>query len=140
MKMTNEFNISFYSQISLVKDILNDISVFLTKSIGNLSLENKSELKLIFSELLCNAVIHGNKSDPTKLVNIYIEVTHNNVYAVVKDEGSGFDYLDLLSRHRSGNSLLNENGRGLWLVYSLSDSLAFNIAGNEIKFYKRVSL
>jgi serine/threonine-protein kinase RsbW len=129
---------SFYSQISSVKNILNDITKFLADSIDMLSIENKSELKLIFSELLCNAVIHGNKNDPTKLVTIYIEVMSNSVYSIIKDEGEGFDYLELLSRHKD-KSLLNECGRGLWLVYSLSDSLAFNVTGNEIKFYKRVT-
>ena len=138
-KNRNKFNFSFNSELNTVKTALKDINGFLSKSFPYISPDLETELKLIFSELLCNAVIHGNKCDKSKSVNVYIEIIGNNIYSIIKDEGIGFDYYGLLNKFEDGkSSMFSESGRGIWLVYSLSDSLAFNIKGNEIKFLKKV--
>lgn len=139
MEKKYEFNTSFYSELSNAKNILSDITNFLCTYFEDISDESKSELKLIFSELVCNAVIHGNKNNLKKLVYISININKNTITSSIRDEGDGFDYLSVLENHKNNtNDLYYENGRGIWLVYSLSDSLTFNLKGNEIKFSKKV--
>lgn len=135
----NKYTACFHSRLPEVKDKLGEITSFLLKSIPSITKENSNELKLIFSELLCNAVIHGNKLDERKSVSVYIEIENNNISSIVKDEGSGFDYTNLInSITKEDDALYCESGRGIWLVYALSDTLSFNIKGNEIKFIKKV--
>lgn len=136
-----EFNAILDSNLDDVKNILVDIINFLSDSIKNISDEDNSELKLIFSELICNAVIHGNKSNPKKAVHISIQINENIINSSIKDDGDGFDYLTFLDSHKNNeNNLYYENGRGLWLVYSLTDFLSFNLYGNEVKFSKKVGI
>jgi anti-sigma regulatory factor (Ser/Thr protein kinase) len=58
----------------------------------------------------------------------------------VADEGVGFDYLHLLARIREDDDLMSEGGRGIRLVYSLTDRLSFNVTGNAIYVSKKVAL
>ncbi|MDR2938695.1 MAG: ATP-binding protein [Clostridiales bacterium] len=135
----NKYKASFRSELEKVKLIINDISLFLANTIPNLSTENQTEFKLIFSELLCNAVIHGNQNDKNKLVDVYIEINGGYVYSIVSDQGPGFDYISCLNSLENDSSLYKETGRGIRLVCSLSDTISFNPKGNIIKFQKKVN-
>ena len=42
------------------------------------------------SELIKNAVKHGNKSDPEKLVKVWYTFSENNARIIIEDEGEGF--------------------------------------------------
>ncbi len=130
------FSISFESRLYKVKQILAQVLEFIERNVIYLPTDKKCELKLVFSELLCNAVMHGNKNDVSKNVNLSIAIIDGNlVKATISDEGSGFDYVRLLN---DSSSHLNEHGRGILLAYSLVDSMFFNLRGNEIIFCKRV--
>lgn len=134
------FSLKFQSDIYKVKSIVNDLLSFFSVCLPKISDQDLYELKLVFSELLLNAVIHGNKEDKCKTVSLYVKVSlGSSVYAEITDEGSGFDYLKLISMSSHEESLLKEHGRGIKLVHSLTDNLSFNVTGNKIKFYKKVS-
>ena len=100
--------------------------------------EVRDDLKLIFSELLYNAVIHGNKGDCNKCVNVRIEATGDCLRAFVQDEGLGFDYQQKVKLPPSEFDAFSERGRGMSLVGALTDSLSFNETGNQIRFEKRL--
>ncbi len=134
-----KFRKTFQSELNKVKPVINDISFFLSNTIPDMSLENKTEFRLIFSELLCNAVIHGNKNDKDKSVDVYIEINDDYVYAIVSDQGPGFDYINCMNNFETEASLFKESGRGMKLVCSLSDTISFNPQGNTIKFQKKVN-
>jgi len=68
-----------------------------------------SELSLVVSELVTNAVIHGRGA-----ITLKIRVDGNGVYGEVIDEGGGFER-DV--RERGPDEL---NGRGLMIVDALS--------------------
>jgi hypothetical protein len=42
------------------------------------------------SELIKNAVKHGNKSDPDKLVKVWYTFSEDNARIIIEDEGEGF--------------------------------------------------
>ncbi len=137
--INSKFQISFTSEVWRVKQVVIDILNFISLNIPSLTSEDRGDLKLIFSELLFNAVIHGNSQDSSKNVHVKVEISDMVIFSKISDEGIGFDYLKLLSTVNEDLNLDGEGGRGIHLVYSLTDSMAFNVKGNEIKFYKRVT-
>lgn len=42
------------------------------------------------SELIKNAIRHGNKKDPTKKVRVWASFSTNHAHLIVEDEGAGF--------------------------------------------------
>lgn len=137
--MKDSYELTFFSELSNVKSAIMDILKFINESAPSIASEDLSDLRLVFNELLCNAVIHGNKNDFSKKVNVLIEFEKNTLNAVITDEGTGFDYKSLLKAASCPADTNDEGGRGIFLVYSLTDLLCFNNKGNQIKFYKKVS-
>jgi serine/threonine-protein kinase RsbW len=141
MVSLNNYSSCFLSELSNVKKSLCELCEFLSYVYPDINAESRFEFKLIFSELLCNAVIHGNKLNKSKLVKVSVDAGRDGVVTVaVRDEGAGFDYKKFLGKARQTlfADIGAENGRGVWLVYRLVDSLSFNGKGNEIKISKRV--
>ena len=97
-----------------------------------------SDLKLIFNELLFNAIIHGNKEDRTKRVHVQARMINDLLVATIQDEGPGFDYRQILEYSQTKTALFNEHGRGMVLVCGLTDNISFNETGNIIRFEKRL--
>jgi len=132
------FNISFQSDVYKVNDIVNNSLKFLKNNFPMVDNDNLMEFKLIFCELLFNAVIHGNKEDERKSVYLSIKLRGNFVNSIVSDEGKGFDYTKALILSASPESMFLETGRGIRLVKSLVDSLDFDTNGSTVKFRKKV--
>ena len=132
--------LSFASESSRVRCMVDCLLSFLNSYAP--APDVRDDLKLIFSELLYNAVIHGNKEDCTKTVNVRLETIGTKINAFVRDEGPGFDYGSVIECAKrcaeKGNSLQNERGRGMLLVDALTDNLSFNETGNVIRFEKRL--
>ncbi len=76
------------------------------------------------TEAVNNAIIHGNKSDPDKEVNIKCVANRDALTISVTDEGKGFDS-ENLQDPRDEKNLLKENGRGVFLMRSLMDNVKF---------------
>lgn len=138
--MKHNYETSFFSELYNIKTALNEILCFLREASPKMKNDELNELRLIFSELMCNAVIHGNKQDLTKKVRVAIEISNNTVDAVISDEGHGFDYISFLKKVTSTENLTIDHGRGIYLVYSLTDSMSFNMQGNQIRFNKRMRI
>lgn len=138
----SKFTKTFTSEVYAVSSVIQELMNFLLNGIPSISKEDKYDLRLIYSELLFNAVIHGNNKDSNKHVTLSVEILPSNVVvSSIQDEGEGFDYRNLLeqcSSETSEDDIFNESGRGIKLVSCLTDKLLFNSVGNQIKFYKRV--
>ena len=98
----------------------------------------REDLRLVFSELLYNAVIHGNKEDAGKYVHVKLKVTGNFLTAYISDEGRGFDYPEVVEYAETEPALYSGHGRGIILVRALTDNFSFNELGNVAKFEKRL--
>ena len=79
------------------------------------------EIKLIISEAITNAYIHGNKSDNKKPINVSWVVENNNLCVQVKDSGESKGKL-LIGK---SNDLLSESGRGLFIISAYTDEFYF---------------
>lgn len=126
---------TFSSNLKNVKPVVNEILDFLTKELYDLSEEEYFELKLIYSELLANAVIHGNQNQIEKKVYVKTEIHPDwTIIAEISDEGEGFD----LHRCHIPPSLLCEHGRGIGIVLGLADEITTNVKGNALFLRKQL--
>jgi serine/threonine-protein kinase RsbW len=93
-------------------------------------------VELALREALNNAVLHGNRLDPGKLVYVYCRCElGKGVSVVVKDQGKGFDPCAIPDPLAAEN-LMVENGRGILLMRSQMDEVSFERGGTEIHMRK----
>src|SRR5712691_1003510 len=97
---------------------------------------NESAVELALHEALSNAVVHGNRMDAHKLVQIRCQCElGKGVSIVVTDQGQGFDpkaVPDPLTVER----LQAEHGRGIHLMKLAMDDVWFEQRGSEVHVQK----
>lgn len=82
-----------------------------------------------------NAILHGNKLDEKKNVNITFIIDEVALIIKVEDQGNGFDFENIPDPTAPEN-IENVNGRGIFLMEKLSDGIDFERNGAivELKF------
>ncbi len=88
-------------------------------------------VRVVLCEALANAIIYGNKLDPTKRVEVRVDVEGGIVTLEVRDEGDGFDPSTVPDPTQPGR-IESEDGRGLFLIRQLVDEVRHNDRGNVI--------
>jgi serine/threonine-protein kinase RsbW len=94
---------------------------------------------LALREALSNAVLHGNRLDPCKLVQVHCRCElGKGVSMVVKDQGRGFNPTAIPDPSAVGN-LEAEHGRGILLMRWLMDEVSFEFGcwGTEVHMFKK---
>jgi anti-sigma regulatory factor (Ser/Thr protein kinase) len=100
-------------------------------TVAAVSTRTQFRLCTVVAEAVANAMVNGNRNDPSRLVVIEIEVDTERIVVAVSDEGDGFDHR--LQPDPTGDTALGETrGRGLFMIRSLVDHVAFNDRGNTI--------
>jgi serine/threonine-protein kinase RsbW len=95
------------------------------------------DISLALSEALANAVIHGNREDPNKKVDICALCDSPDQFRlVITDEGQGFQP-DAVPDPTLGENTLSNHGRGLFLIRRLMDETEFRLGGRQIVLLKR---
>ncbi len=87
-------------------------------------LEKYYNILIAVSEAVNNAIIHGNKLNKDKKVQIVIEANNEQIDIIIHDEGEGFEP-DELNDPRAPENLLKDSGRGVFLIKELSDKSEF---------------
>jgi len=75
-----------------------------------------------------NAILHGNKLDETKNVEVLFTINDEALKIRVEDSGPGFDYENIPDPTAPEN-IENVNGRGIFLMEKLSDNISFDKDG-----------
>ena len=78
-----------------------------------------------------NAIVHGNKSIPDKLVAVEIHFSKNELKIKISDEGEGFRPQDVPDPTVPEN-IEALNGRGVFLMSRLADTIKFSKKGNAV--------
>ena len=93
--------------------------------------EDAGRIMLALSEAVNNAIIHGNNQNPEKQVIILSTFDEENrtLAISVEDEGEGFDPEEIPDPLKEEN-LLNEGGRGVYLIKQYADELQFSEGGS----------
>ncbi|PAU93375.1 ATP-binding protein [Aliifodinibius salipaludis] len=94
--------------------------------------EDSSRIMLTLSEAVNNAIIHGNNENPDKKVVVLSTLDkENRVLTIsVEDQGEGFDPEEIPDPLKEEN-LLNEGGRGVYLIKQYADDLQFSKGGSK---------
>lgn len=94
--------------------------------------ERKAIIMLALSEAVTNAVIHGNKQDPSKKVFVTASLDENSaIHISVQDEGPGFEPQSLPDPLKEDN-LMKPSGRGVFLMKQYADDVSYNDKGNKV--------
>ena len=98
---------------------------------------SEDDIELALTEALANAVVHGAKSDPSKVIECDVACDdQRGLMIIVRDPGSGFDP-SKLSNPCQGENIYSEHGRGIYLINQLMDEVQFHKNGAEIHMLKR---
>jgi serine/threonine-protein kinase RsbW len=94
-------------------------------------------IELSLHEALANAVVHGAKEDPSKVVECVVACDEQRgILIIVRDPGEGFDPGEIPSC-TVGQNLYSNHGRGIFLINQLMDEVKFHKNGTEIHMVKR---
>ena len=118
--------------------LMNGVLEYLQERVAKLGLiqPERSNLFIALDEAFVNAVKHGNKNDPTKLLKITAELSPKEAAFTVEDEGQGFDVHQIPDPCDPAN-LFRTSGRGVLLIYNIMDEVEYNAQGNRVKMIKR---
>jgi serine/threonine-protein kinase RsbW len=97
----------------------------------------EDDIELALTEALANAVVHGAKSDPSKVVECDVACDQQHgILIVVRDPGPGFDPTKIADPCQ-GENIYASHGRGIYLINQLMDEVKFHKNGTEIHMLKR---
>jgi serine/threonine-protein kinase RsbW len=116
-------------EILIIPSNLNELSkveIFSQKisKKATLSEEKSDNLAIVITELVNNAMIHGNKLISGKKVFIKACLFKDRLEVIIKDQGKGFEP-NLLANPTNPENLWKESGRGIFLVQNLIDSVEY---------------
>jgi serine/threonine-protein kinase RsbW len=112
--------------MSLVENFIDEVSVCLSivsDLYGNLLIST--------IEAVTNAIVHGNESNPDKLVRINVEGKEHSINVTVADEGKGFN-VNVIPDPTKPDYIEKPNGRGIFLMKNLADKVKFDKNGSVV--------
>jgi serine/threonine-protein kinase RsbW len=97
----------------------------------------EDDIELALTEALANAVVHGAKSDPSKIIECDVAWdAEHGMLIVVRDPGPGFDPAKIADPCH-GENIYSNHGRGIYLINQLMDEVQFHKNGTEIHMLKK---
>ena len=98
-------------------------------------IETAKRIKLGLHEALVNAVVHGNLSNPSKVIRVRRILTPNWFVWQIQDEGIG------IVKNKRISSLPLEidanSGRGIYLIHKCFDDVRWSRKGNRLQLSLR---
>jgi len=113
-----------------------DVENLVDRVCGNLGVEEDSygNILIAVTEAVNNAIQHGNVFDTKLFVDVAVGDQPTEFCFNVKDQGKGFDFSNLPDPTAPEN-IMKENGRGIFLMKSLSDNVEFDDFGSSVSLY-----
>ena len=129
MSSTEEFDVTIPSDTAKGREVQEQI-------VGGMESRGYSPrdvfgVRLALEEALVNAIKHGNKMDPDKVVNVKWEIDEEHVRVVIEDQGEGFLVQDVPDPTDEEN-LDKPGGRGIMLMRSFMSVVEYNESGNRL--------
>jgi serine/threonine-protein kinase RsbW len=117
------------SQVANLRIVENAIDE--TTSVIGISQDNYGKIMVSTMEAVNNAILHGNKSNPDKVVDIEISYDSHVLNIKVTDEGPGFRP-DTVPDPTTPENIEELNGRGIYLMSHLADKILYSKKGNSV--------
>jgi serine/threonine-protein kinase RsbW len=128
MKLLQTLTIkSTYEEVERVEQLLNTLQ----QELG-FNDEFYARLMLSVSEATTNGILHGNKLDESKTVEINAYQDNGKLIFETKDQGAGFDPDDIPDPLAEEN-LLKTSGRGVFLMEEYADGVDYSEGGTKLK-------
>jgi len=99
--------------------------------------ETADSVNIAVIEAATNAIKHGNKNNPQKNVEFQFCIARDKLTVSVKDEGPGFDP-EAIPNPLSPESILKPCGKGILLMKSFMNEVAYSESGTKVKMVKYV--
>ena len=131
-----ESKINFSSKVenlSLVEKLIDKVCTD-----NNVNEDYYGNILIALTEAVNNAIIHGNKNNPDKMVCVKFENKESNLHFIVEDQGEGFDFSNLPDP-TDPEHIENPNGRGVFLMKNLADEVDFQDNGKRVSLKFRIS-
>jgi serine/threonine-protein kinase RsbW len=126
------------SRLEAVAEAATAIGEFLTRT--GVGAEAAFGIDMAVREGIANAVIHGNKLDETKLVEINVTKSADTLEIIVRDQGQGFDP-EAVSDPTAAENILKTSGRGIFFMRNFMDEVAWTVlpeGGTALRMIKKL--
>ena len=105
-----------------IEEVMNEIGI---------TEENYGKILVSILEAVNNAIMHGNRYETDKFVDIEISYRNEKLKIKVSDEGKGFVPEEVPDPTIPQN-LESLNGRGIFLMSKLADEIKYSKRGNAV--------
>ena len=121
-------------KIKSISEELREVEKFVDDISTELSLNDEIYGNLLIATLEAanNAILHGNKGQSDKYVDILLTKENSKIILRVKDQGPGFNYKNIPDPTAPEN-IEKINGRGVFLMEKLSDQIEFFENGSIVQ-------
>jgi serine/threonine-protein kinase RsbW len=119
---------STIDQLSTVEQLIDELH-----EAGDINDEIYGNILVASSEAFLNAIQHGNKNDASKKTHVTFEIRSSpELIITIQDEGNGFPF-ESLPDPTDPDNLEKINGRGVFIIKNLADSVEFERNGATLK-------
>ena len=137
-KQENQIVLEFISDLKFTEFCVLVFSYI--KNVLNIGDDNFFKVEISLREVINNAILHGNKSDPHKKVHVKFKWNKKRLSLVVRDENSEkIDFKEINKRLQDRDPLAF-SGRGIMIMKSYMDKVKFlpSDHGTEIVMEKYI--
>lgn len=128
----------FASRIEAVEEAAGAVTEFLSRlGVGD---DVAFGVDMALRESVTNAVVHGNKLDETKFVDVSLKSLPGAFEITVHDQGTGFDPSDIPDPTEAQN-ILKTSGRGIFFMRNLMDEVEWTVdpkGGTTVRMMKKI--
>jgi serine/threonine-protein kinase RsbW len=135
-------HLELHSTVDVLEEV-QQIAEDVCRQVG-LDEETSHWTSMAVRETVVNAITHGNKNNPEKLVIIDFHVNSDHgkpsLVVTVRDQGEGFESADIVDPLAPEN-ILNTSGRGIFLVRQFMDEVSIQRAtqgGTQVRMLKHL--
>lgn len=106
---------------------------------AGLEKEDIENLGIATTEIVNNAIHHGNRDDQLKKVYIEFKKYQSRVEISIRDDGSGFNP-ETIADPLEPENMFKESGRGIFIVRSLMDDVQYHFSpqGTQVVLVKYI--
>lgn len=129
--------LSLPSRIDTVATAASAVAEFLSRS--GISEDTAFGIDMAVREAVTNAVVHGNRQDENKTVDVTLKSSTDAVEISVHDQGPGFNPEEVPDPTAEEN-ILKASGRGIFFMRSFMDEVNWLIrpgGGTTVRMLKR---
>jgi len=138
MRKKNQISLDFVSDLKYTEFCVLVFSFI--KNVLNINDDNFFKIEISLREVINNAIIHGNKSDPNKRVYVSFRWTKSRLWMTIKDENTEKVNFNEIKKRLECNDLLAFSGRGIMIMKNYMDRVKFcpSETGTEIILEKQL--